>query len=194
MTHTHNTGGIKVGHLLPPQTNQISSISNAITKRYLPNFNVKWRSVNNFAITFPADSAEHDDADDTDFPSCSVSKFGRGRPTKEFKDGGERRERSKICELRTSHFQALINATPFSSKSTDHAQVFSADVTLSIFIEAKLSRFHSEVIRAATKKIGHNAFTSYKRIQKSKKDCYPSCHRSLTEVPLHGSVDHAAKE
>ncbi|GJQ83935.1 hypothetical protein Trydic_g8674 [Trypoxylus dichotomus] len=112
---------------------QIPLISNAITRRFLPNFNVKYSSVNQYKYVFKktnvnwmANDFAHGDADDTDFLFCSVSKFGR--EAKEFEDSGEKRERSKIP-------QALINAT-FSSQSADHTKVFSAVVALTIFIQA----------------------------------------------------------
>ncbi|GJQ65876.1 hypothetical protein Trydic_g3977 [Trypoxylus dichotomus] len=115
---------------------------------------------NNFVFTFSAESTGQDDVDDTDFPSCSVSKVGRGRLTKDFEDCGEKCQQSKIRKLRISHSQA------FFSEPAYHTEAFSADVALSIFIQAKLSRLQYD---------------------ESKKHCYARAMKvaeTLLEVPL----------
>ncbi|GJQ65878.1 hypothetical protein Trydic_g3979 [Trypoxylus dichotomus] len=163
-------------------------MSNAITRTFRPNFNVKCRSVNrdenvfkkktgdlmanNFVFSFPADSAEHGDANNTNISSCSVLKAAEEYLPKTLKIMNKKSTKQNR-ELRTSHSQALINAA-FSSQSPDHAEVFSANAALSIFLQAKLSRFWYEVIRATAKRTGHNISPSYKRIQESKEDCYLS--------------------
>ncbi|GJQ77975.1 hypothetical protein Trydic_g2336 [Trypoxylus dichotomus] len=56
---------------------------------------------------------------------------GRGWPTKAFEDCGEKRQRTKILEMRTSHTQALINAA-FSSQSADHDEFSRANHAIGV--------------------------------------------------------------
>lgn len=179
----------------------LTSICGAIKKRFLPHYKQKLKTVNfnrdkfknkffewmkgEFIFTLPDNQTD-----------CESQLRKPGRPTKGFDQCCERSRRSKVRALQASHSQDLIDAAASSYQPISQAEVFSADFALSIFTQAKLSRFQYEVIRAATKKVGHNIFPSYKKIQEAKKDCYPSdvnITESSAEILLQSLVDHTVK-
>lgn len=177
-----------------------SLLCKELKQRFVPNFNRRWRVVSRnrsffsnkygdwlegeFTINFPVDG----DAED--------SFHCVGRPKKSFDECGERSKRSKIHELRSSHSQTLIDAAASSLNANKTSSVFSADFALSLFTQAKLTKFQYEVIRAATKKAGHDIFPSYKKITLAKKNCYPGGIRiseTSSEVPLQNLLDHTVE-
>lgn len=74
---------------------------------------------------------------------------------------------------------------------------FDADTALALIMDAQLSRRQYKTIRVATKKIGLDIFPSYKKIQKSKQNCYPEdihITESLASNNLQKLLNHTTKK
>lgn len=182
------------------QDDEICKVVSEINKRFLPHFNQRLKSVHRirtkffekysqwikgmFVVNLSGTLGER---------NPSLTKSG-GRPKKTFEECCDRAKRYKIQELRSIHSQKLIDASASSStSSTDKA--FNADSALALITHAKLSKY--EILRKATKDIGHNIFPSYRKIIEAKKQCYPD-NIDVTEksakVSLQDLLDHTSRK
>lgn len=146
-----------------------------------------------------------------------------GRPTALFLSSSDRTKRRKTEELRSSFSpEELTYAAQMQFRSEGHlekaeviknvafstptraskykkaisaikVQPFSPDQALSIFVEAKLTKFQYNVIRDAAKSNNSNLYPNYEYITLAKKKCYPSnvtISEDKAEVPLQNLLDH----
>ena len=146
------------------ENNQMCKIISDINKRFLPHFNVKLKLAqrnrrqfnkkygvwlkNVFTVNFTGVNLEP--------PGPSNHT---GRPRKSF------------CEVQGSYPQNVIDAAASNAPKVQKA--FNTDSALALITQAGLSKYQYEILRKATKNIGHNIFPSYKEIAESKQKCYP---------------------
>lgn len=148
----------------------------------------------------------------------------RGRPIALFLSSSDRTKRRKTEQLRSEFSpEELTYAAQMQFRSEGHLekaeviknvvfstptraskykkaisdikiQPFSPDQALSIFVEAKLTKFQYNVIRDAAKSQKSNLYPNYESITLAKKRCYPSnitISEDKAEVPLQNLLDHS---
>lgn len=151
------------------------------------------------------------------------AKTTRGRPETVFFSLSERSKRRKTEEIRSSfspeelcyaaqmQFRAagkldtalvmkdvtLSTPTRASKYKKAYTKVnaiqFSSDEALSVFIEAKLTKFQYNIIRDAAKQHNSNLYPNYESITSAKKRCYPQdlvITEGRAEVPLQSLLNH----
>lgn len=174
-------------------------IIGAVNKRFMGNFNVRWKSTSRTRKIF---DRKYGDWQDRVFEvllqtANSTCKKEGGRPLKPFEECSSRTKRHKIKRLRESHPQELIDAASSNLHTRDDINIgFDADTALALIVQTKLSKFQYEVIRKSCKDIGHNIFPSYNKILERKIRCYPpniSVTETSAHVPLQDLLDHTAR-
>lgn len=189
---------LKEKYILPDD--QIRKIVEEISKRFLPHFNQKFKSAYQSKAKF-LEKYNHwlkgefiVNLESSEKSSNSSLNTSRGRPEKPFEECSERAKRYKIQVLRDMNSQKLIDASASPvSKLTDTG--FDVDATLAIITQAKLSKYQYEIIRKATKDIGHNIFPSYEKLIEAKKKCYPkniNVTETAAKVSLQDLLDHTS--
>lgn len=185
------------------QDDQICKIVSQINKRFLPHFNQRFKSVHRIRTKFLEKYSHWMEgvfvvnlSGDLENRSPPLNRSG-GKPMKTFEECCNRAKRYKIQEVRGTYSQKLIDAFASSFITDSTNTVFNADSALALITQTKLSKYQYEILRKATKDIGHNIFPSYRKIIEAKKKCYPPDNIDVTEksatVGLQDFLDHTSR-
>jgi len=181
---------------------EIQCIVKEYKKTFLSQFNSKYRSVyykkdifrNKYSDWLEGSFLVKRSCNDHDSAVESSIRVS-GRPVKNFEECCDRSKKIKVRRLQDNFSQALIDAAASSSSSIP-SSAFDADSALGLVVQAKLTKYQYEVLRKATKAIGHDIFPSYKKVTEARKRCYPDnviANETSARVPLQDLLDHTCK-
>ena len=184
------------------EDDQINKIVGEINKRFLPQLNLRLRSVHRirtklnkkycdwlqgvFVVNFISGDLE----------AVDLSANREGRLRKNFEDCCDRAKKYKVREHRDSFSQDLINAAATSSAPDANTRTFDADSALALITQMKLTKYQYSILRKATADIGHDIFPTYQKILEAKKKCYPSnimITEKSAQVSLQDLLDHTTR-